>query len=157
MEIFITIVIWAAVIQGLLLGVIFITSRKHRSFANQILGSFLLAFVFEALTDLLPLSEIGNYSIAGYFTLPEVKLLLPLLFLHFVLEKVGRSSAYQAFLKIHYLLGFGIIGLTLINVLLFLFLGNSLQDLLGWEFIERFYMGHQYYAFIITIGICHCH
>lgn len=151
MEMFITIVIWAAVIQGFLLGMIFITSRKHRSFANKLLGFFLLAFVFEALTDLLPLSEIGKYSISGYFTLPEVKLLFPVIFLHFVLEKVGRSSVYLSYLKVHYFLGFGIIGLTLVNILLFLFSGNSLLNLLGWEFIESFYMTHQYYAFILTI------
>jgi AraC-like DNA-binding protein len=136
-----------------LLGVIFITSRKHRSFANRLLGSFLLAFVFQALTDLLPLSEIGNYSITGYFTLPEVKLLFPVLFLHFVLEKVGRSSFYRWFLKIHYILAFGIICLTPINILLVLFLGNSLLDLLGWTILEPFYMGHQYYAFILTVYV----
>ena len=79
MEVIITTVIWAAVIQGLLLGLVFIFSKKRHSFANQLLGFFLLAFVFEALTDLLPLGEIGNYSISGYFTLPEVKLLFPVL------------------------------------------------------------------------------
>ena len=150
MEIFITLIIWAAVIQGLLLGVIFITSRKYQSFANKLLGSFLIAFVFEALTDLLPFSAIGNYSISGYFTLPEVKLLLPVLFLHFVLEKVGRSSFYKTFLKIHYVFGFSIIGLTFINFLLFVFSGNSLLGLFGWLPLEHFYMGHQYYAFILT-------
>ena len=89
MELIITIIIWAAVIQGFLLGLIFIVSRKHRSFTNRLLGSFLLTFVLAALSDLLPFSEIGNYSISGYFTLPEVKLLFPVLFIHFVLEKVG--------------------------------------------------------------------
>lgn len=153
MEMLITIIIWAAVIQGLLLGVIFMISRKHRSFANRLLGSFLLAFVFQALTDLLPINELGNYSIAGYFTLPEVKLLFPILFLHFVLEKVGRSSSYRWFLKIHYILAFGIISLTPINILLALFSGNSLLDLLGWSILEHFYMGHQYYAFILTMFV----
>lgn len=152
MEMFITIVIWAAVIQGLLLSLVFIFSKKRHSFANRLLGFFLLAFVFEALTDLLPLGAIGNYLISGYFTLPEVKLLFPVLFLHFVLEKVGRSSSYGWFLKIHYLLGFSIICLTLVNLLLFVFSGNSLLDLLGWQPIEHFYMGYQYYAFILTIG-----
>ena len=150
---FITIMIWAALIQGLLLGLVFIFSKKRHSFANQLLGFFLLAFVFEALTDLLPLGEIGNYSISGYFTLPEVKLLFPMLFLHFVLEKVGKSSSYRLFLKIHYLLAFGIIGLTVINLLLVVFSGNSFVDLLGWQPIEHFYMGYQYYSFILTLGV----
>lgn len=151
MEIVIIIIIWAAVIQGLLLGVIFITSRKHRSFANRLLGFFLLSFVFVALTDLLPFNEIGNYSISGYFTLPEIKLFFPVLFLHFVLEKVGRISAYQPYLKIQYFLAFGIISLTLVNILLVMFTGNSMLYFLGWAFMEPFYMGHQYYAFILTV------
>jgi len=99
---------------------IFIFSKKHQSFANRLLGFFLLAFVFEALTDLLPLDTIGNYSLSGYFTLPEVKLFLPLLFLHFVLTKVGKSQTYGPFLKINYVLSFGIIGITLVNLILFL-------------------------------------
>jgi AraC-like DNA-binding protein len=151
MGMFITFIIWAAVIQGLLLGVIFITSRKRRSYANRLLGFFLLAFVFEALTDLLPINEIGNYSISGYFTLPEVKMLLPVLFLHFVLEKIGRSGSHRLYLKFHYFLAFGFIGLTLVNILLVLFLSNSMLDLLGWPFMEGLFMGFQYYAFIFTI------
>jgi AraC-like DNA-binding protein len=150
-ETIITIIIWAAVIQGLLLGVIFISSRKHRSFANRLLGFFLLTFVFAALSDMLPMGEIGNYSISGYFTLPEVKLLFPVLFLHFVLEKVGRSSSYRLFLRFHYYLASGIISLTFFNIALVLFSGKSLLDLLGWRYLEPFYMGQQYYAFILTI------
>lgn len=153
MEILITIVIWASIIQGFLLGVIFITSKKHRSYANRLLGSFLLAFVFVALTDLLPLDEIWGYSNSGYFTLPEVKLLFPVLFLHFILEKVGRSSNYQLFLKIHYLLGFSILSLTGINILLFLVSGTSLLDVWGWEILDPFFMGQQYYAFLLTIVV----
>jgi AraC-like DNA-binding protein len=153
MEVIITIIVWAAVLQGLLLGLIFIISKKYRSFANQLLGFFLLTFVFAALTDLLPFYEIWGYSISGYFTLPEVKLLFPVLFLHFVLEKVGRSQSYALFLKIHYLLGFGIIGITLINLAMFLISANSLLALLGWEFLDRFFMSQQYYAFLLTVGI----
>ncbi len=153
MEEIINVIIWAAITQGFFLGMIFITSRKHRSFANQLLGFFLLAFVFEALTDLLPFSKIGNYSISGYFTLPEVKLIFPVLFLHFVLEKVGKSARYRPFLKIHYFLSFIVISLTLINLILFVFFSNSLLDLFGWQLMEHFYMGHQYYAFLLTIGV----
>jgi AraC-like DNA-binding protein len=153
MEMLITIVIWAAILQGLLLGIIFITSKKHRSFANQLLGSFLLSFVFAALTDLLPFREIWGYSIEGYFTLPEVKLLFPVLFLHFILEKVGKSSTYAMFLKIHYFLAFGIICITLINIMLFMFSGSSLLEYVGWPLLDRFFMGQQYYAFVLTVII----
>ncbi len=152
MEMIITIVIWAAIIQGLLLSFIFIVSRKRRSFANRLLGYFLLTFVFAALSDLLPFTEIGNYSLSGYFTLPEVKILFPVLFLHFVLEKTGRPSFFRLFLKTQYFLAFGIISLTLINLLMVLFLGNSLLDLLGWKYLEQIHLGQQYYAFILTVG-----
>ena len=152
MELIITIVIWAAVIQGFLLGLIFISSRKHRSFANRLLGSFLLTFVFAALSDLLPFAEIGTYSISAYFTLPEVKLLFPVLFVHFVLEKVGRSFYYRLFLRINYSLAFLVISLTLLNIALVLFSGSSLLDLIGWEYLEPFFLGQQYYAFILTLA-----
>jgi AraC-like DNA-binding protein len=151
MEEFITLIIWAAVIQGLLLGMVFITSRKHRSFANRLLGFFLMAFVFEAISDISSIEKIGNYGLSGYFTLPEVKILLPVLFLHFVLEKVGRSKSYHSFLRIQYFLAFGFIGLTLINILLVSFTGKPLSDYWSWAFGEGLYMGFQYYAFILTI------
>lgn len=153
MEILITIVIWAAVIQGCMLGLIFIFSGKHRSFANRLLGFFLLTFVFAALSDLLPFTEIGNYSISGYFTLPEVKLLFPVLFIHFVLEKLGRSSSYRLFIKVNYLLAFLMISLTLVNILLVMISDNTLLDLVGWEYLEPFFLGQQYYAFILTVAV----
>lgn len=153
MEGIITLIIWAAVIQGFLLGLIFIVSRKHRSFANRLLGLFMLTFVFAALSDLLPFSEIGNYSLSGYFTLPEVKLLFPVLFIHFVLEKVGRSSFYRLFLKVNYSLAFLMIALTLINILLVLSFDSSLLGLLGWKYLEPLFMGQQYYAFILTVVV----
>ena len=151
MEVIISIIIWAAVIQGLLLGIVFIVSRKHRSFANRLLGCFLLTFVFAALSDMLPFNEIGNYSISGYFTLPEVKLLFPVLFIHFVLEKVGRSSFYRLFLRVNYFLAFLVISLTLINILLVLLPGITLIDLVGWKYLEPIFMVQQYYAFILTV------
>lgn len=146
-----TTIIWAAVIQGLLLGVLFIGSRKYKSFANKLLGYFLLTFLFGALSDLLPYYSIGSYSIAGYFTLPEVKFLFPVLFLHFVLEKLGRSRSYQLLLKIHYYLAFFLIALTPVNVLLYLFSNQTLLDLLGWKYLEPFFLGQQYYAFIFSL------
>ena len=149
----VTIIIWAAILQGLLLGLVFIASNKYRSFANKLLGSFLLTFVFAALTDLLPFRKIWGYSIDGYFTLPEVKLMLPVLFLHFILQKVGRSSRYAVFLKTHYLLAFGVISLTIINISLFLIGESSLLNYFGWSFIEHFFMGQQYYAFVLTVTV----
>lgn len=152
MRLFITILIWGALFQGLLLGLIFITSKKYKSFANSLLGIFLLAFVFQAFTDILPFNSIWGYSISSYFTLPEVKWLLPVLFVHFVLVKVGRSSAFNLFLTIQYTLAFIIIGLTPLNIILFLTEGITLLELLGWELMDQIYMSLQYYAFLLTIA-----
>lgn len=153
MEMIISIIIWAAVLQGLLLGLVFILSKKHRSLANQLLGLFLISFVFTALSDLLPFDEIWGYPINGFFTLPEVKMLIPVLFLHFILEKVGKSSNYKLFLKFHYFLGFSILILTGINIILYLFAGTTLLDIFGWEILDIFFMGQQYYAFLLTIAV----
>ncbi len=152
MDLIITTVIWAALIQGLLLGILFIFSRKHRSLANRLLGLFLITFVFEALNTLLPFEYIGTYSLSGAFTLPEVKLFFPIFFMHFVLEKIGRSSVYRPVLTVHYCLAVGIMSITLINVFVFLVSGNSLIHYLGWEPIEQFFLGQQFYAFVLTIG-----
>jgi AraC-like DNA-binding protein len=148
-----SLIIWAAILNGFLLGVLFIASRKRRSFANSLLGCFLLTFVLGALSDLLPVDAIGRYSLSGYFTLPEVKLLMPVVFFHFVLEKVGRSRSFAGLLKIHYVLAFALIALTPVNVMLSIIQGLTLLDLLGWKILEALHMGHQYYAFLFTLFI----
>jgi AraC-like DNA-binding protein len=153
MEMIINVIIWAAVLQGLLLGLVFIFSKKYRSHANKLLGLFLISFVFTAISDLLPFNDIWGYPINGYFTLPEVKFLIPVLILNFVLEKVGKSSNYKLFLRIHYLLGFSILGLTAINIILYLITGKTLLEIFGWEILDTFYMGQQYYAFLLTISV----
>lgn len=146
-----SLIIWAAILNGFLLGVLFIASRQRRSFANSLLGFFLLTFVMGALSDLFPVDAIGRYSLSGYFTLPEVKLLLPLLFFHFVLAKLGRSPSYTGLLKIHYVLSFAVIALTPVNVLFSMIRGLTLLDLLGWKILEALHMGQQYYAFLFTL------
>lgn len=153
MEIVVNLVIWAAVIQGLFLGIMFISSKKHKSLANKLLGLFLISFVFTAISDLLPFDSIGEYSIVGYFSLPEVKLFIPVLFLHFILEKVGKSSNYNRFLKFHYFLGGLILSITGINIFLHMFFGTNLLNYLSWEDIEAVHMFQQYYAFLLTIVI----
>ena len=151
MEKMVNTLLWAAILQGLLLGLLYFFSRKYSSWANNILGLFLLAFVLEALTN-VSVDRIGGYSVEGYFTLPEVKLLLPVLFLHYVLEKLGRTSAYLRFLKIHYVLAFGFIAITFLNILLFLLKGMNISQLLDVYKIEMVFMTMQYYAFFLTIS-----
>ncbi|MFZ9005141.1 MAG: helix-turn-helix domain-containing protein [Robiginitalea sp.] len=151
MEAIVNTLIWAVILQGILLGFLFIFSRKRSSPANKFLGVFLLSFVLEALTN-APLNDIGGYSTSGYFTLPEAKLLLPLLFLHYVLEKLGRAARYHHFLRIHYYFAFGFLSITLFNVLLFLFRGKNIHQTFDFQQIEAVFMIMQYYAFFLTIA-----
>jgi AraC-like DNA-binding protein len=115
------------------------------------LGLFLLVIVYEGTLAFIPYDTIAGYPIS-YFTLPEVKLFYPLLFLHYILEKVGRSKRYQAFLRIHYILAIAIAAIALINVLLFIGSGQTLRDYLGKDTTESLFMGQQYYAFFLIIA-----
>lgn len=150
MELIVTTIIWAAVFQGFLLGLVFVFSKKHRSFSNKLLGFFLITFVFNAVSDLISFGSIGNYEISRIFATPEVKLLFPVLFLHYVLEKIGRTEFFRLFLKIHYILAFAIVCITLVNVILFFTSNKSIYDLVESDSIESFFMIQQYYAFLLT-------
>ena len=152
MEIIVTALIWAAVFQGFLLGIILISSKKHKSFSNKLLGLFLITFIFGAISDLIPFDYIGDYDISRLFASPEVKLLSPVLFLHYVLEKIGRAEQFRKFLKWNYILAFAIISITLINIILFLTSGKTSYDILETKYIESFHITQQYYAFLITIA-----
>jgi len=151
MESVINTIVWAAIIQGLLLGLLYIFSKRHRSKANKLLGFFLLSFVLEALTMWLPFDYIGRYSVSQYFDLPEVKLFFPVLFLHYVLEKLGAVKKYRGFLKFHYVLAFTVMFLSLPNLILFLINGKSIHDYFSWNTISSIFLANQYYAFFLTI------
>ena len=99
------VIIWVIIIQGIFLGLTYILSKKSKSNANKILGFFLLAFVFEALSsDFVPYNYVGNYLVGDYFGIPEVKLFFPVLFLNYILVKLDRSSKYKKYLKLNYAL-----------------------------------------------------
>lgn len=150
MEEVVNILIWAAMIQGFLLGLLYILSKKHESRANKILGLFLWAFVLEGFT-IVPFGNLGSYSTHGYFTLPEVKLLFPLLFMHYVFEKLGCTEGYIRFLKVHYVAVLAPLLITLLNVVLFALSNQSIYDLLSFSLIEKAFMTMQYYAFALTV------
>lgn len=152
MEKIANVIVWAIVIQGLFLGLTYIFSKKSKSKANKVLGFFLLAFVLEALTsDFFPVDQIGSYYIGDYFRLPEVKLLFPVLFLHYIVEKLHRTQRYNRLLRIHYFLVAFIFLLTVINVKLHFLGRDSLRNVLGNATIEIVFMTFQYYAFLLTI------
>lgn len=150
METLITALIWAAVVQGLLLGFVFIGSKKRKSRSNNMLGFFLIAFIFNAISDLIPYNSIGAYDITHVFSTPEVKLFLPLLFLNYVLNKIGRQRRYTQFLKVNYILAFTIVSITLFNLLLLPF-NQSVYGLFSSGKIEGLFMIQQYYAYLVTI------
>ncbi|WP_303920042.1 AraC family transcriptional regulator [Draconibacterium sediminis] len=151
MEIIITTLIWAAVFQGFLLGFIFIFSKKHKSFSNKLLGLFLIAFIFGAISDLIPFDFIGKYNIAQLFSSPEVKMLFPVLFLHYVLEKIGRSEHFKIFLNTMYIIACGILSITVINIAIFVIGKITIYDIFESGSIESFYMFQQYLAYLLTI------
>ncbi|WKK65167.1 helix-turn-helix domain-containing protein [Lutimonas zeaxanthinifaciens] len=153
MESVINTIVWAAILQGLLLGLQYIFSKRHRSLANRLLGFFLLCFVMEALSMWIPFSYIGDYSIGQYFDLPEVKLFFPVLFLHYVLEKIDTTKKYSRFLMFHYILAILISFLTVINFMIFIVNGNSLHDYFSWNAISTIFMTNQYYAFFLTVVV----
>lgn len=147
------VIIWVIVIQGFFLGFTYIFSKKSKSNANKILGFFLLAFVFEALSsDYFPFNFIGNYRIGDYFGFPEVKLFFPVLFLNYILEKLARVLAYKQYLKINYILAILILCLTPINIVFHLTMNSSIREVLGVEISDNIFMISQYCAFILTVA-----
>ena len=151
MEAVISTLIWAAIIQGVLLACLYLFSRKHRSLANRLLGFFLLVIVYEATIEFLPFNNAFGYSLGYYFSFPEVKLFYPVLFFHYILEKVGRTKDYTKVLRFHYVLAFLVAGIALINILLFLWTGNKMEYFLGYPRTEAIFMAHQYYAFLLIV------
>lgn len=151
MENFISTLIWAAFIQGFLLGFLYVFSKKHGSPANRLLGFFLFALIVEGLNNFSPVNRIGPYDISQYFTTPEVKLFLPLFFIHFVLEKMGRSEAYSNFLRFHYGLALLVLAITPFNVLVHLITGSNIYTLFSYAEIDLVFMSQQCYAFLLSL------
>ena len=145
-------IIWVVIAQGIFLGFTYIFSKKSKSNANKILGLFLLAFVFEALSsDLIPYNYIGNYLFADYFGLPDVKLLFPALFFNYILEKLNRVSAYKNYLRANYLFAFLILCLSPLNLILHIIFDSSIRYFIGIPLVNGLFMTSQYSAFILTV------
>ncbi|MCB0602432.1 MAG: helix-turn-helix domain-containing protein [Saprospiraceae bacterium] len=141
---------WAALIQGILLAMLYLFSRKHRSLANRILGLFLLVIVYEGILEFLPGDPIGSYN-WYYFAFPEVKIFYPVLFFNYILEKVGRSNHYRKFLRFHYFLAIAFAAITLVNVALYLGTHQKIEAVLGEDLVSSIFMIQQYYAFLLIL------
>ena len=147
------VIIWVIIIQGIFLGLTYIFSKKSKSNANKILGFFLLAFVFEALSsDFFPYNYVGNYLVGDYFGLPEVKLFFPVLFLNYILVKLDRSSKYKKYLKLNYALAVLVFCLTPVNIVLHLGFNATVREVLGVHVSENIFMTFQYLAFVLTVA-----
>lgn len=152
MDQIVNVIIWVIIIQGVFLGFTYIFSKKSKSKANRILGFFLLAFVFEALSsEFIPYDYIGDYLFADYFGLPEVKLFFPALFLNYVLEKLDRVSVYEKYLKVAYLIAFLVFCLTPLNIVLHLLYQTRVREVFGVEFTNDLFMTSQYVAYFLTV------
>ena len=151
MEQVINIIIWAAIVQGYLLSILFITSKEYNSWSNKLLGFFLMSMLFELTATLMPVNEVFGYSIGKYFELPDTKVLFPVLFLHYVLQKLGRVPVYKKFLKFNYIIAFSIMSLTLVNIVLILVTGKGLWGHFTYEQLEPVHLGQQTYAFLLGI------
>ena len=145
--------IWAALIQGVLLSGLYLFSKKHKSFANLLLGLFLLTIVYEGFTTFIPNESIGSYPLNYYFALPVVKLFYPLLFFHYILEKVGRSERYRIFFRLHYFLAFVIFSFTFVNLALYFGNGQKIEDYLSMDTVDLIFMLQQYYTFLLIIVV----
>ena len=147
------VLIWVIIIQGIFLGFTYIFSKKSKSKANKILGFFLLAFVFEALSsDFIPYNYIGTYLFGDYFGLPEVKLFFPALFLNYVLEKLDRTAAYKNYLLTNYVLATIVFCFTPVNVILHIAANTSIREVLGVQNTDTLFMALQYLAFLLTVA-----
>lgn len=147
------VIIWVIIIQGIFLGFTYIFSKKSKSKANKILGFFLLAFVFEALSsDFFPYNYIGNYPVGDYFGIPEVKLFFPALFLNYVLEKLNRVSVYKYYLRVNYFIAVLILCLTPLNVIFHFAIDSTVRNVFGVQLTNQIFMTSQYCAFILTVS-----
>lgn len=152
MEQIFTVVIWAAILQGILLGILFLTTKQYKSFSNKLLGLFLLSLMAEAIELFLPFTTIFGYPFNYYFGFPDTKILFSLLFIHYVLEKLGATKKYKKFVRVNYVLAFAIISISFFNILFFITTGQTIRDLFSFEFIETVFLSQQTYAFILSFA-----
>ncbi len=146
-------ILWAALLQGFFLALVYIFSKRNRSFANTLLGLFLISVILEALKANLPWNRVGNYNIAEYFSIPEVKLFIPVLLFHFVLEKLGKTRKYVLFLSINYIAAILIGSITLYNLYLFAVHSSSIVGQYDFLVIDRTHLLLQSYAFLMSVFV----
>ena len=143
---------FAAILQGLYLSGLYLFS-KRKSVSNRMLAFFLLSLLLEAINSFFPIDYIGGYCIGEFFGLPESKLFLPILFLHYVLLKLSRVKNYKLVLTAGYTLAFLVVGITLANLALFLVSGCALRHYLGWNMFKTLFLSQQVLAFFFALPV----
>jgi AraC-like DNA-binding protein len=151
MDQLVNIIIWTAIIQGYLLGILFISSKEYSSWSNKLLGFFLLSLLFELTNTMLPVNTVLGYDIGNYFGMPDTKILFPVLLIHYVLQKLSRVNPYKSFLKFNYGVSILIMSITLVNITLYIFSGTTIYDYFTYGQIEFVHMANQTYAFLLVI------
>jgi len=117
----------------------------HLAFSRQVSDQFLVS------KSNTPTSEAPSALRSNSWVLPSiVKILAP------VKSAVNcilllSSNRYQTFLRIHYILAITLAGIVLINIFLFVGSGQILDDYLGRETIEFYFMAQRYDAFLLII------
>lgn len=143
-------IVWAALLQGFILSLTYIFSKKRRNLANTLLGLFILSILLIAIGSINPYSSIGGYDFSEYFALPNMLLLTPTLFLNFVLQKLGCTRKYQLFLRVNYFLATLVGLITLLNLYLFVFESSSISQSFQSNTIYWFHFGLSTFAFFIA-------
>jgi len=149
----ITMIAWAAIAQGFFLSMLYLFSRKHKSISNRVLAFFLVSLLLEAISVFRSGEPVGGYNVASYFAYPETLMFFPGLFFHYILLKIGRAQVYLRFIRVIYFCGFALWSLTLLNLLLFILNGETLETYFSEKMIEGVYMTQQYMAFLLTVFV----
>lgn len=131
----------------------FISHDDSKRKSNTLLGLFIISLLIEPIGIFLPYDSIYDYSLIDYFSIPETKILFPILFLHYVLSKLGVASKYAVFLKINYLLASIILSITIINLLLFVITDQALIGYISYETLELIHISQLTYGFLLAVVI----
>ena len=99
----------------------------------------------------MPQSSILGYNIDHFFNLPEVKILFPAFFLHYIAYKSGQYLKYRFYLRLNYGAGILILLITPLSIILFLITGETFPDHIGLSNNFVLFMVQQVLAFTLSI------
>ncbi|MCB9196519.1 MAG: AraC family transcriptional regulator [Flavobacteriales bacterium] len=110
---------------------------------------FIVALSLEAFTLFSKSETILGYSLLGYFSIFEVKLLLPYSFFGFYLGMIGLAEKYKILRKSILILGITVLLLTMYNLGLFIASKQTIHEQISDSVVELVFMGQQLLALIL--------